>query len=129
MRQCLQKKLMLDVPRLGRFRTEKFSSCRQIVKQRAHFDLRSWRFAAVAHRLDASAIHQNLCAGNRAWLASRQSEPGNTRDARQRFASKTECADGSEISRRGNFAGGMSLERQQSVVAIHSASIIDNTNA
>src|SRR5437763_15359621 len=126
MRQGLQKKLVLDVPRFVRFGTEKFSSRGHIVKQRAHFDLRSWRFPAVAHRLGASAIYQNLRARNRAWLASRQSETRNTRDARQRFAGKPECSDGSEIGCRCNLDRCMCLERRQSVVAVHPAAVSDD---
>jgi len=58
MGQRLQKKLVLDVSRFRGFGAQKFSARRHIIKQRTHFDLRPRRFAAVAHRLDPSAVYQ-----------------------------------------------------------------------
>ena len=67
----LQMKLMFDVAALGVFRAQKFPARRQIVKKRAHFDLRARRFAAVAHRLDPPAGDDDLRAGDRVRFAGR----------------------------------------------------------
>ena len=82
------------------FGAQEFSARRHIVKKRTHFDLRPRRFAAVAHRLDPSAVYQNFRAGDRPGSRVRQPKARNAGDARQRFAPKTKRADGCEISRR-----------------------------
>jgi hypothetical protein len=107
MSQSLQKKLMFDISRFRRFGAEKFSPCWHIVKQRTHFDLCPGRFAAVAHRLDPSAVYENFRASDGTVLARGQPKARNTGDARQRFAPKTKRADGREISRGSDFARGV----------------------
>ena len=65
----LEVDLMLDIAAFRVFRAKKFSARRQVVKKRAHFDLRSRRFTAFAHDVDLAAVDDDLCSGNRTRLA------------------------------------------------------------
>ena len=85
--------LMFDVAAFGIFRTKKFPARRQIVKKRAHFDLRAWRFTAIAHSVDFAAIDDDFCSGYRVRFTSRQTETRNTGDTWQRFAAKAQRRD------------------------------------
>ena len=78
----LQMNLVFDIAALRVFGTEKFSARGQIIKKRAHLDLRSRRFAAIAHDVDLAAIHDDFRSGDRFWLACSQSKSRNTGDAR-----------------------------------------------
>ncbi len=118
--------LVLDVPAFGVLRAKKFPAGGQIVKKRTHFDLRSRCFAAVAHDVDLTAVHDDLRAGNSVRFARRQSKARNTRDARQSFSAKSKCADRVKIGCRTNLARGMTLERKERVIAIHSAAVVDH---
>src|SRR5881398_1070613 len=60
----LEMELVLDVAALGILGPEKFPPRRQVVKERADFDLGSRRFPAVAHRFDLSAVNDNLGSGD-----------------------------------------------------------------
>ena len=67
----LKMKLVLDVAGLGVFRAEKFPARGQVVKKRAHFDLCSRRFTAIAHDVDLAAIHDDFGASDCIGFASR----------------------------------------------------------
>ena len=79
----LQMNLMFDVAAFGILRTKKFAARGQIVKKRAHFDLRAWGFTAVAHNVDLAAVDDNFCPGDRARLTRSQAKSRHTGDAWQ----------------------------------------------
>ena len=56
MTDCLQMKLMLDVAAFRIFGTKKFPPGGQVIKKRAHLDLRSGRFTSIAHFRRATAL-------------------------------------------------------------------------
>ena len=124
----LEMNLVLDVAALGVFRAQEFSARRQIVKKRTHFHLRAGRFAAFAHDVDLAAVYHDLGAGDGIRFARRQAKTRNAGDARQRFAAKSERADGFEIGSRADFARGVPFEREQRIVAIHAGAVIDHAN-
>ena len=65
----LQVDLMLNIAAFRIFGAKKFPARGQIEKKRAHFDLRSGRFTALADDVDLAAINDDLCSGNGAGLA------------------------------------------------------------
>src|SRR4029450_11692508 len=93
-------------------RTTKFRARRQIVKKRAHFDLRAWGFTAVPNNVDFAAIDDNFCPGYRARFTRSQAESRHTSDTWQRFAAKAERSNRLKIGSRANLAGGMPLQRK-----------------
>ena len=54
-------------------------------------------------------------------LAGGEAEARDAGDAGQRFAAKTEGVDGREIGARADLAGGVALQAEQRVVAVHAA--------
>src|SRR6516165_9473089 len=124
----LQMNLMFDIATFGILRTKKFSARRQVVKKRAHFDLRAWGFTAIPHKVDFAAVDDDFRSGYRAPFTRSQAKSRNTGDTWQRFAAKAQRGNSLKIGGRTNFAGRVSLERKQRVIAIHAASIIDHAN-
>src|SRR4030095_2788790 len=120
--------LMFDVAAFGILRAKKFPTRRQIVKKRAHFDLRAWGFTAAPHNVDFSAVDDNFCPGYRTRFTRSQAESRHTGDAWQRFATKSQGCDSLKIGRRANLAGRMPLQRKQRVIAVHAAAVIDYAN-
>src|SRR4029077_1253219 len=120
--------LMFDVAAFGILRTKKFPTRRQIVKKRAHFDLRAWGFTAVPNNVDFAAIDDNFCPGDRVPFTRSEAESRHTGDTWQGFAAKAERRYRLKVGGRTNFAGGMSLERKQRIIAIHAAAVIDHAN-
>src|SRR4051794_29030793 len=120
--------LVLNIARLGVFSAQKFPARRQIVEQRADLDLRAGRFAALAHTFDPSAADYDFAAGDCLVLARRQSKTRDAGDARKSFAAKSKCRDRSEIVGCADLARGMTLEREQRIVTIHPAAVIDYAN-
>src|SRR5438874_10844910 len=124
----LQMNLMFDVAAFGILRTKKFPARRQVVKKRAHFDLRAWGFTAVPYSIDFAAIDNNFCPGYRARFTRSQAESRHTGDTWKRFAAKPERCNSLKVGSRANLAGGMPLQRKQRVIAIHAAAVIDHAN-
>ena len=124
----LQMNLMFNVAAFGILRTKKFPARWQVIKKRSYFDLRAWGFTAVPHNVDFAAIDDNFCPGDRARFPRTNAESRHTGDAGQGFAAKPQCSDSLKIGSRTNFAGRMSLERQQRVVAVHAAAVVDHAN-
>src|SRR4029077_9933997 len=128
MTDCLQMNLMFDVAAFGILRTKKLPARRQVVKKRAHFDLRAWSFTAVPHNVDFAAIDDNFCAGYRAGFTRSHAESRHTGDTWQCFAAKPQRSNSLKVGSRTNLAGGMPLERKQRVIAVHAAAVIDHAN-
>src|SRR5437773_11623651 len=120
--------LMFDVAAFRVFRTKKFSARGQVIKKRAHVDLGSGGFTAVAHDVELPAVDNDFRSSNRASLTCGQAKPRHARDAWQGFAAKSQRSDSFKISSRPNLAGGMPLERKQRVIPIHAAAVIDHAN-
>src|SRR4029453_9683723 len=120
----LQMDLMFDVTTFGIFGAEKFSARWQVIKKRAHLDLCPRRFAAIAHDVDLAAIDDDFGSCNCVALSSAQTKSRYTGDAWQCFAAKSQCRHSLQISGRPNLARGMSLQRQQRVITIHTATVI-----
>src|SRR6185437_4242995 len=124
----LQMDLMLDVTTFGILGAKKFSACRQVIKKRAHLDLCPRRLAAIAHDLDFAAIDDDLGSCNCVALSSGQTKSRYAGDTRQCFAAKSQCGDSLQIGSRPNLARSMSLQRQQRVITIHTAAVVDHSD-
>src|SRR2546421_3526002 len=124
----LQMKLMLDVAGFRVFGAQKFPAGRNIVKKRANLDLRSRGFTAVADHFNLAAVDDNFSSCDGARFARCQTKSRDTGDAWQSFTAKSKCRHRLKISSRANLAGGVSLQRKQRVVAVHSAPVIDYAN-
>src|SRR4029077_20188887 len=124
----LQMNLMFDVAAFRILRTKKFPARRQVVKKRAHFDLRAWGFTAVPYHVDFAAIDDNFCAGYRARFTRSHAESRHTGDTWQCFAAKAQRRNRLKVGSRTNFAGRMSLERKQRIIAVHAAAVVDHAN-
>src|SRR5438445_11900526 len=120
----LQMNLMLDVTAFSTFRTNEFPARGQVIKKRAHLDLRSGRFTAVAHNVKLAAINDNFGACDRVRLARSQAKSRDAGDAWQGFAAKSQRGDRFKMSRRPDLARGMPLPGKQCVIAIHPAAVI-----
>src|SRR4029077_4882761 len=94
----LQVNLMLDVAAFGVFGTHKLPTCGDVIKKRAHLDLRSRCFTAVPHHFQLAAIHNDFGSSHRVSLECRQPKSRHTRDARQGFAPKSQRSDCLKIS-------------------------------
>src|SRR5438093_1570125 len=121
----LQMNLMFDVTAFSVFRAKKFSARGHVIKKRAHLDLSSWRLDAIAHDIDLTTVDNDLGSSECARLSGSQTKSRHTRDTRQCFAAKSQCRHCLQIDSRPNLARSMSLQRQQRVIAIHAAAVID----
>src|SRR5216117_3153598 len=124
----LQMNLMLDVTAFGTFRTKKFPARGQVIKKRAHLDLRSRRFTAIAHNVKLAAINDNFGSCDRVRLARSQAKSRDAGDAWQGFAAKSQRGHRFKISSRPDLARGMPLQGKERVIAIHAAAVIDYAN-
>src|SRR5436190_14828919 len=102
--------LMFDIAAFGILRSKEFPARWQIVKKRAHFDLRAWRFTAVPHNVDFAAINENFCTRDRARFTRSQAESRHTRDTWQCFAAKPQRSNSLKVGSRANLAGGMPFQ-------------------
>src|SRR5438477_12206201 len=107
----LQMNLMLDVTAFSTFRTKKFPARGQVIKKRAHLDLRSRGFTAVAHNVELAAVNDDFRSCNCASLARSQAKPRYAGNAWQRLTSKSQRSDGLKLSRSPNLDRGMALQR------------------
>src|SRR5262245_54678710 len=124
----LQMNLMFDVAAFGILRTKKFPARGQIVKKRAHFDLRAWGFTAIPHNVDFAAIDDNFRPGYCACFTRSEAESRHTGDTWQRLSAKPHRSNRLKIGSRTNLAGGMPLQRKQRVIAVHATTVIDHAN-
>src|ERR1051325_2945970 len=120
--------LVFDIAAFSVLRTKKFPARREVVKERAHFDLRAWCFTAISHNVNLAAVDENFCAGDRVGFTRSHTKSRYTGDTWQCFAAKPQRGDGLKVGSRTNFAGCMSLERKQRIVAVHPAAVINDTN-
>src|SRR5216110_3068590 len=90
----LQMNLMFDVTAFRVFRAKKFSACGQVIKKRAHLDLGSWRFAAIAHDINLTTVDDDLGSCDCAGLSRSQTKSRHTGDTRQCFAISSDYARG-----------------------------------
>ena len=120
----LEMKLVLDVAALCVFRAQEFPARRQIVKNRAHFNLRAGSFAAIAHRFDPAARYDDFRACNRVRFTSGQPKARDAGDAGQRFAAKPKRGDRRQVGRRPDLARRMPLQGKERVVAVHPAAVV-----
>ena len=124
----LQMNLVFNVTAFRVFRAKKFSARGQVIKKRAHLDLSSWRFAAVAHDINLTAIDDDLSSCDCAGLSRGQTKSRHTSNTWQCFAAKSQRRHRLQIGSRPNLARSMSLERQQCVITINTAAIIDHSD-
>src|SRR5437763_2037784 len=120
--------LIFDVASLRALGAQKFAASRKIVKKRTNLDLRSGGFTAVADHFNLAAVDDNFSSCDGARLARCQTKSRDTGDAWQSFTAKSECRHRLKISSRANLAGGVSLQRKQRIVAVHSAPVINYAN-
>jgi hypothetical protein len=91
-------------------------------------DLRAGRFAAVAHRLDASAVHHDLGARHRLTLPRGEPKARHAGDARQRLSAEAERADCRQVINRADLARRVPFQREQRIVPVHPAAVIDHAH-
>src|SRR5262245_13058072 len=96
----LQMKLMFDVAAFSLLRTKKFPARWQIVKKRAHFDLRAWRFTSIPHDVDLPTIDDDFCSGDRARFTRSQTESRHTGDTWQRLTAKAQRSNRLKVGGR-----------------------------
>src|SRR6185437_14245499 len=124
----LQMDLMFDVTTFGIFGAKKFSARWQVIKKRAHLDLCPRRFAAIAYDVDLAAVDDDFRSCNFVALSSGQTKTRHTGNAWQCFAAKSQCGYSLQIGGRPNLARTMSLQRQQRVITIHAAAIVNHSD-
>src|SRR5437899_411162 len=91
---------MLDVAAFRVFGTKKFPARGQVIKKRAHLNLRSRGFTPVAHNFEFAAVHDDFASCDRVRLARSQAKSRHASDAWQCFAAKSQRGDGLKISSR-----------------------------
>ena len=124
MRERAERDDVLDVRGLGRDRAQEFAAGGQIEEQVAHFHDGSFRRAHVGDGQDLSAGHFDLRPAQRAPFAAGEREPRDGGDARDGFAAKPERRDAVQVFGPGNFAGGMTFEGEERVVAAHAEPVV-----
>src|ERR1700730_8942715 len=119
---------MLNVAAFGIFGTYKLPARRNVIKKRAHLDLRSRSFTTVPHHFELTTIDDDFGSSDRMSLACRQPKSRDTSDAWQGFAPKSQRGHCLKISSRPDLTGRMPLQRKQRIVAVHSTSVVDHAN-
>src|SRR6266404_4811589 len=119
---------MLDVSAFCVFGTKKFPARRQVIKKRAHLDLRSRGFTSVAHNFELTTVDNDFGACDRMSLARGDAKSRHAGDARQGFAPKSQRRDCLKIRSRPYLTGRMSLQRKQRIIAVHSTAVVDYAN-
>ena len=123
-RQRLVDERLPDVCELGGRRAQKLAARRHIKKQIAHGDVRARRHAGIAHLLNAPAEYQNLRAGGRACAVGKQRELRHGGNRGEGLAAEAHRGDVIQILQRAQLAGGMALQRQKGIIAVHARAII-----
>src|SRR5437867_11176149 len=99
---------MLDVATLGVFGTKKLPARRQLMDKRAHLDLCSGGFTAVAHSFEIAAIDNNFGPRDRVGFARAPAKPRHAGHTWQRFATKSQRGGRLKIRSTPDFTGSMS---------------------
>ena len=120
----LQLDLVVDVAGLGVFRAEEFAAGGEVVEEGADFDLGAGGVAAIADVVDFAGVDGDLRAGEGAVLACGEAEAGDAGDAGEGLAAKAERGDGGEVEAGAYFAGGVALEAEEGVVAVHACAVV-----
>ena len=115
---------LFDVSELGIFAAEEFAAGRHVVKEVADFHDGAGSAAPVADLAHGAAVDDNFGAGEGLRFAGGEGEARDTGDARQGFAAETERADGREVGRFPELAGGVAFEGEPGVVAGHAAAVV-----
>jgi len=125
-RKSLEKEGMTDM-RVFRLRgTEKLAACGHIEKEIPDGDVGSAGRARIAHLLDFAAKNQDFRPYGGVGAVGCERELGNGCDGGKGFPSESHGGDGVEILELTKLAGGMTLNAQQCVVAIHASPIVQN---
>ncbi len=124
MRERAEGDDVLDVGGLGRNRAQEFAARGQIEEQVAHFDDGSLRRAHVGDGQNFPAGHFDLRPAQRAPLATGEREPRDRGDARDGFAAKPERGDAVQVLGLGDFAGSVSFEGEERVIAAHAETVV-----
>ena len=128
MSQGLDAYSLFNVTKLCILTAQKFPPRRHVEKQIPHLHDRARGAPPVAYIAQSASFHDNFRARQRLRLARGQAEPGNAGHARQRLAAETQRLNGRQVGGMTQFAGGMTLERQQGILARHAAAVIRNSN-
>jgi len=101
---------------------------RHIPEQIAHLDGGAARRSRVLDGDDAPAVDLDPRSGERALLAGEQDEARDRRDRGQRLAAKAIAADGEEVVLAAQLGGGVALQREPRVGALHAAAVVAHPN-
>ena len=121
---------MLNVTSFRLRCTQKFSTRRKIVKQRANLDGGSRRVPCrfdlpnlPAVNLDPGAFSGFILPGQ-----GGQCHPANARDTRDRLPAKSHRGDGCEVIGGLDLAGRVALKAKQRIVPVHADAVVGHTN-
>ena len=117
-----------DVPQFGRFRFQEFASRRHAVKNICHADRSPARHARRLHAQQLAPREFDASSFSIFARARLEKQPRNRGNRWQRFAAKAKRCNRKQIVSRPQFRSRVPLERQQRIVMIHPAAIIDHAN-
>ena len=106
---------LIDAGKLGAVGLQEFPARRSVVEQLLYLDGGALRATGLAHHRPLAAFDRDKRARLTFPGQRRQADAGHRPDARQRLAAKAERADGFQIPRLSNLAGGVAEERQPRV--------------
>jgi len=124
----LEMELVLDVAALGGRGAKEFATRRKVEEQVISFYLRPRGVSAVADVLDFAAVDGEIGADEGAVLAGGEAEAGDAGDAGDGLAAETKGGDGGEVEAGAYFAGGVALQAEEGVVAVHAGAIVDDAD-
>ena len=128
MRQRVVRDKRRDVAQLGRFRFQEFPPRGHAVENIRDADRRPRRNARRLHADQLAAREldaRSLLFFRRARF---EKQPRNRGDRRQRLAAKSERRDRKQVVRGAQLRRRVALERQQRVVMVHSAAVVNHAD-
>ena len=125
--ECHATELALDVRRERRLLAiDEFASCRGVVEEVAHQELRTHRGCNGCLRHELATIDNGLRAHLAIGLTGDKLHLRYCRDGGQGLASETEGVQGVDVVERRNLARCVALEGHACIHRRHSATVVDN---
>ncbi len=113
---------------LGLLGLEEFAAGRCVEEEIAEGDGGADGETSVFDAEDSAAGDFDESAGGFFGYSGFELEPGDRGDGREGFAAEAEGGDGEKIVGGAEFAGGVALESEESVVADHAVSVVDGAD-
>jgi hypothetical protein len=120
--------LLKNVRRLGLLSPQKLAAGGDVEEEVRNLNPRAGSLPGILNLVNPASGDLNEGSGEILAAARGETEPGNAGDARDRLTPESKSGDGGEVGTFPDLAGGVALQREQGIGAIHSGTVITHTD-